>query len=250
MRMIPWATIVLVFCSACTPPGPSADRVARRAFVLSAMVFRSGLEDIAGDSGAEARRVEVLRWLDTAGVTTALEPEELKILRAPLGTLTEQQQKNAGWRSEGLGVLAWALNRRELDPFDVPTDAPAIAEALGFMKPEGLEMLKSPELRSRSEREELARRLYLIHRRLRQAYDKKAGSRSIAQLARELKVDPVKLGLVDDDLAVSGIRLAEVPREVVRYTISTVAERHRAANWLLGDNPAYSEVSYALRGAR
>jgi hypothetical protein len=110
--------------------------------------------------------------------------------------------------------------------------------------------LKSPQLRSRFEREELARRLYLIHLRLRQAYGKKASSRSIAQLARELKVDSVKLGLVDDDLAMRGIRLAEVPREVVRYAISTVAERHRAANWLLGDNPAYSKVSYALRGAR
>jgi hypothetical protein len=250
LRSIPWATIVLVFCSACAPPGPSADQVARRAFVLAAMVLRSGLEGSAGDSGAEARRVEMLRWLDTAGVTAALEPEELEILRAPLGTLTEQQQKNAGWRSEGLGVLAWALNRWELDSFEVPTNAPAIAEALGFMKPEGLEMLKSPELRSKPEREELARRLYLIHRRLRQAYDKKASSRNIAQLARELKVDSVKLGLVEDDLTIGGIRLAKVPREVLRYAISTVAERHRAANWLLGDNPAYSKVSYALRGAR
>jgi len=250
LRIIPWATLVLFFCGACAPPGPSADQAARRAFVLAAMVFRSGLEGSAGDSGAEARRAEMLRWLDTAGVTPALEPEEFAILRAPLGSLTEQQQKNAGWRSEGLAVLAWALKRWELGSFEVPADAPAIAEALGFMKPEGLEMLKSPELRSRSEREELARRLYLIHMRLRQAYDTKASSKSIAQLARELKVDPVKLGLVDDDLAVSGRRLAEVPREVVRYAISTVVERHRAANWLLGDNPVYSEVSYALRGAR
>jgi len=231
-------------------PMPSADQVARRALVLAAIVLRSGMEDSAGDSEAEALRVEVLRWLDTTGVAAALEPEELEILGAPLGTLTEQQQRNAGWRSEGLGVLAWALNRWELDSFDVPTDAPVIAEALGFMEPEGLELLGSPNLRSKSEREELARELYLIHMRLRQAYDQEPSSRNVAQLARELKVEPGKLGLVNDDLAVSGIRLAEVPPEVIRYTISAVAERHRAANWLLGDKAAYSEVSYSLRGAQ
>jgi hypothetical protein len=214
------------------------------------MVLRSGIEDNSGDSEAEALRAEVLRWLDTTGVAAALEPEELEILGAPLGTLTEQQQRNAGWRSEGLGVLAWALNRWELDSFDVPTDAPAIAEALGFMEPEGLELLKSPKLRHKSEREELARELYLIHMRLRQAYDQEPSSRNVAQLAREIKVDPVKLDLVDDDLTISDIRLAEVPPEILRYVISTVAERHRAANWLLGDNPAYSEVSYSLRGVQ
>lgn len=229
---------------------PSAEQAARRALALAAVVCRSGIEQNAGDSEAESFRAEVLQWLDTAGVASSLEPEELEMLQAPLGTLTEQQEKNAGWRAEGLGLLAWALNRWELDPFYAPTDAPAVAEALGFMEPEGLEMLKSPKLRSKPEREELARQLYLIHMRLRQAYDKEPSSRNAAQLAIELKVNPVDLDLVDDDLAISNVPLSEVPSEVIRYTISTVAERHRAANWLLGDNPAYSEVSYSLRGAQ
>ncbi len=190
-------------------PMPSAEQVARRALALAAMVCRSGIEENAGDSEAEAFRVEVLRWLDTTGVASTLEPEELEILEAPLGTLTEQQERNLGWRAEGLGVLAWALNRWELDPFDVPTDAPAVAEALGFMEPEGLEVVKSPMLRSKSEREELARELYLIHRRLRQAYDDQgSASNNVTELARELKVDPAKLRLVDDDLAIGGVRLA------------------------------------------
>jgi hypothetical protein len=229
---------------------PSAEQAARRALALAAVVCRSGIEQNAGDPEAESFRVEVLEWLDTAGVASSLEPEELEMLEAPLGTLTEQQEKNAGWRAEGLGVLAWALNRWELDPFYTPTDAPTVAEALGFMEPEGLELLKSPKLRSESEREKLARQLYLIHMRLRQAYDKEPGSRNAAQLAMELKVNSVDLDLVDDDLAISDVPLTEVPSEVIRYTISTVAERHRAANWLLGDNPAYSEVSYSLRGAQ
>jgi hypothetical protein len=217
---------------------------------LAAVVCRSGIEQNAGNSEAESFRAEVLQWLDTAGVASSLEPEELEMLKAPLGTLTEQQEKNAGWRAEGLGVLAWALNRWELDPFYAPTDAPAVAEALGFMEPEGLEMLKTPKLRSKPEREKLARQLYLIHMRLRRAYDKEPGSRNVAQLAIELKVNPVDLDLVNDDLAISGVPLSEVPSEVIRYTISTVAERHRAANWLLGDNPSYSGVSYSLRGAQ
>lgn len=229
---------------------PSAEQAARRALALAAVVCRSHIEQNAGDSEAESFRAEVLEWLDTAGVASSLEPEELEILKAPLGTLTEQQEKNAGWRAEGLGVLAWALNRWELDPFYAPTDAPAVAEALGFMEPEGLEMLKSPKLRPRLERETLARQLYLIHMRLRQAYDKELGTRNAAQLATELKLNSIDLALVDDDLAISGVPLPEVPSEVIRYTISTVAERHRAANWLLGDNPAYSGVSYSLRGAQ
>lgn len=230
-------------------PEPSADLVARRALALAAVVLRSGIEDSAGDSSAEGLRAEVLRWLDTTGAATALEPSEREILEAPLGTLSEQQHKNAGWRSEGLEVLAWALNRRELDSFDVPSDAPAIAD-LGFMEPQGIELLESPNLRSRSEIEELARELYLIHRRLRQVYDQGPIPGNVPQLARELKVNPGSLSLVDGDLAIHGVRLPDVPPEIIRYTISTVAERHRAANWLLGDNPVYSEVSYSLRGAQ
>ncbi len=190
---------------------PTAEQAARRAFALAAVTCRGSIEQNASDPGAENFRLEVLRWLETAGVTSALEPQELEILKAPLGTLSERQEQNAGWRAEGLGVLAWALYRWDLDDFDVPSDAPAIAEALGFMEPEGLEWLKSPTLRPKLERAELARELYLVHRRLRQVYDRRPGPGKIRQLASELKVDATRLKLVEDDLVIGDVRLSEAP---------------------------------------
>lgn len=247
-----------LICAACAtrggapvqPSSPSSEQVARRAFALAAVVYRSGIEQNAGNAEAEAFREQILQWLDTAGVTPALEPQELKLLQAPLGTLTETQAMDAGWRAEGLGVLAWALDRWELDPNYAPSDALAIAGALGFMEPEGLELLKSPKLRPISEQEELARRSYLVHMRLRQAYEGASSTTSFAKLATDLRVDEASLGLIEDDLTINGIRLTAVPEEILRIVISTVVEQHRAANWLLGDNPLYSEVSYSLRGTQ
>jgi hypothetical protein len=231
------------------PTKPTAEQAARRAFTLAAMTCRSGIEQNAGNAEAEAFRAEVLRWLGTVGVTSTLEPQELEILQAPLGTLTQRQEMSAGWRAEGLGVLAWALNRWELAPFDAPTDAPAVAEALGFMEPEGLDLLKAAKLRTLSELEEMAGQMYLLHVRLRQAYEG-SGSKNAAQLAKDLGIDVTNLDLVENDLVVGDVRLTSAPKDLVRMTISTVVERHRAANWLLGENPVYSEVSYSRLGAR
>ncbi|HVR95083.1 MAG TPA: DUF4272 domain-containing protein [Thermoanaerobaculia bacterium] len=250
------ANILPLFLVACTQGGekrplqttpPTAVQVTQRAFVLAAIVARGAAERSVGDPEAEAFRVEVLQWLDAAGVTSALEPQELEILQAPLGTLTEQQAKNAGWRAEGLGVLAWALNQWELASFDVPTDAAVVAETLGFLKPEGLELLNSAQLRSPLETKELARRMYLIHMKLRLA-DQGSRSPDIYEVAKRLRVDPDKLGLVEDDLVIDDTPLKAASEDLVRMTLSTVVERHRAANWLLGDHPVYSEVIYAFRG--
>ena len=249
--------ILPLFLVACTTGGenppprgtpPTAEQVAQRAFALAAVVVWStyGSEEVEDEAEANAFRDEILQWLDTAGVTPVLEPQELEILQAPLGTLTEQQAKNASWRAEGLGVLAWALNRWELASFDQPT-TPAVLDALGFLQPEGLELLKSAQLRPASEIKEMARRLYLIHGRLRQAYDV-PGSMNVPQVAEDLRVDPAQLKLVEDDLVIEETPLKAAPKDLVRITISAVVERQRAANWLLGDHPVYSEVSYVLRG--
>jgi len=111
---------------------PSADRVARRALSLAALVCRSAIEDNAGNQEAEAFRASVVSWAGDVGLTDELEPGEIGILEAPLGSLTQRQVIDASWRTEGLAVLAWALGRCELPPYDAQANAPRIAEALGF----------------------------------------------------------------------------------------------------------------------
>ena len=70
---------------------PSPTRVARRALVLSAVVCRSGIEANAGDPEAEAFRGRILPWLESAGAALEAEPDELMVLRTPLGSLSVRQ---------------------------------------------------------------------------------------------------------------------------------------------------------------
>jgi hypothetical protein len=94
---------------------PSAERVARRALVLSLMLYRASLEKFSDEEKYEALHRRLPEWVERLGLASELEKEEHDFLRVPLGKADESVVRNAGWRNEGLGVLAWALQR-----FDLP----------------------------------------------------------------------------------------------------------------------------------
>src|SRR5690606_38129464 len=88
------------------PEPPPPNRVAQRALVLAAVSCRSGIEDDASNREAEAFRRQALAWLRDVGAIEEVEPDELALLSAPLGTLRKRQVIDGSWRGEGLGVLA------------------------------------------------------------------------------------------------------------------------------------------------
>ena len=230
---------------------PEARRVAQRAFVLAAVARRSALEDDAtgGDADAatyaETVRREMLAWLAAVGALDEAEREERRLLEAPLGSLDAQRTTDAGWRSEGLGVLAWALRRSELPSYQDTVRPADVAGALGFMSPAGAALLSAAALREAEELETLAARLFALHWRLRE-FSLRPRHMDFATFARTAPFGPLivtGLQFADGDLAIDGRPLARVAEERWRQCMSIAQERQQAANWLCGYGRVYSEVT-------
>ncbi len=52
-----------------------------------------------------------------------------------------------------------------------------------------------------------------------------------------------KLRFIDGDLAIGAFAFCDSPEDQRRRVYSIVLERHRAANWLIGDDPVYSAIA-------
>src|SRR5207253_4114843 len=111
---------------------PSAERVARRAMVLSLIMYRASLENFPGEPHYEALQRRLSTWVDELGLDSELENEERAFLRRRLGRADEKAVCNAAWRNEGVGALAWALGRFELPPYDEGADPRAAGSSVGF----------------------------------------------------------------------------------------------------------------------
>ena len=227
------------------PVPPTADRVARRALVLAAVACRSAIEGDATNPRAEAFRREVLDWLRDAGAEEEAEPDELALLRAPLGSLDERQVIDASWRGEGLGVLAWALGRYELPSYQHTVTPPEVADRLGFMTPDAALLVQHATLRDAEELEALASRLLAVHWRLRDFSLRPVHMdfASFAPTAWFGPLDVTGLEFAGGDLAIDGRPLMDVGEARWRECMSIVRERQQAANWLCGQQTLYSEVS-------
>jgi tetratricopeptide (TPR) repeat protein len=153
---------------------PSAQRVAARALVLAAIVYRESLE---WDPGAEPYRRKLLDWTDALDLGAELERGERSFLHTPIGHADRQIVVNALWRAEGLGVLAWALHRLEaVPPYDKLMNIGKVVASLGFTEKhlsEGdtsaaQEVLQSAGLRPLSQVRRFSSHITLVNWRLRQ----------------------------------------------------------------------------------
>jgi len=228
------------------PEPPTAQRVAQRALALVAVTARALLEqEDAKDPMVEARRQQLLDWVGTLGVSDELEPDEWKVLQRPAGSLDQQAALNATWRLEGLGVLAWALKRFELPPYDQLVDPGPLLHSLGFLNEEtARSLLQAPELRTSEELDEMGKQLLGLHWRLRD-FTLRPQAMDFAKFAREAWFGPMDITpfqLVDGDLGLAGKAISKAPREIFQRSISSAMERHQAINWLHGYSRVYSET--------
>jgi hypothetical protein len=225
------------------PPIPK--RVAQRALVLSAIACRGSLENDADNKDAERFREEILDWLSDLGLSDEIESDEQELLTSPLGTLPRQRAIDAGWRSEGLAILAWALKKTDLPDPDQLVDTPTIAYALGFLNDEDSTVLSNPGLRSAEELNQLAEAMFSFHWRLRQ-FSLDQAAMNFVEFAKECWFGPLELkGLccIENDLAIGDQPISKAPEQEWRKCLSIAQERHQAANWLKGEAKLYSEVS-------
>lgn len=222
-------------------PRPDASRVLRRALALSAVVCRGFMENQQDRSYAVGLHGRVIAWMERAGIRDELETDELAMVLASIGTLDRQQTANATWRSEGLAVLAWALGKFPLPRHDdtvVPVEA---AESVGFLDDSSAEQAA---LRPESEIDVMEQHLLALHWRLRD-FRLRPDAMDFVEFVRNcrwavLSVDPE--ALVEGDLAIDGVRIDRADPERVQECSSIAQERHQAINWLIGDNPIYSQV--------
>ncbi|HEX8348753.1 MAG TPA: DUF4272 domain-containing protein [Hymenobacter sp.] len=223
---------------------PTQQRVAQRAIVLTILAYRGRLDSQSRNPAAVASWVKVKDWFGSLNINEELEPEEEHVFAAPLGTLTFQQAINAGWRTEGAGVLAWALNCYSLPKLDEFSNIDEIADGLGILNSLEKSTLYTGRLRSPEEIEHYGSIALTIHWRLRQfglqpeAIDFEAFVRGAWW--GPLSLDGVKL--LKKDMAIQNKPISKADRQVVEQVQSIAMERHQAINWLMGWDEIYSDV--------
>lgn len=224
---------------------PDALRVAQRALALSAVICRSGIEQDAGNKQAENFWGEVIKWIEQLGLSSEVEPEEMEMLRTPLGKLSKKQHIDASWQTEALAVLAWALKKSSLPDYDVQADGPQSAQILGFLNERNQTVLNDAQLREPEEIGVLGDHLFVVHWRLRQ-FSLDQSRMNFEDFARSAWFGPLPLdglNLLDDDLEIQGVPIFKATEKQWREALSITQTRHQAVNWLLGQNPIYSQVT-------
>ena len=224
------------------PTPPSAEEVARRALVLATISCRGVLELDPDREEAARFWSRVSSWWNRLGQDAELEPAEADLMAAAFGTAPHQELVNASWRSEALGVLAWALRRAQLPPHDQQVDAAGVGRTLGFLQDQTV--LDSPELGSPAELEHYADVALTVHWRLRD-FSLNPRALDFAAFCKTAWFGPLSLDrvrLVDGDLAVGDQPISRASERDVRTIMSIAQERHQAANWLLDASDSLSET--------
>jgi hypothetical protein len=228
------------------PEPPTPERVARRALALAAVTARALLEQQdPSDPRSEANRQRFLSWVAALNLEDELEPDEWEVLQRPVGRLDRQAAINSTWRLEGLGVLAWALGRFELPPYDELVDPRKLLGALPVLYREAArELLRRPRLRPAQELAALRKQMLGLHWRLRD-FTLRPQPMDFRAFARDCWFGPLDISpfrLIGGDLALGDHAISNAPEDVFRSALSAAMERHQAINWLTGGGAVYSET--------
>ena len=151
-----------------TTQPPAQERVAQRAIVLATLAYRGRLDPQAQNAQAVALWDKIKGWFYSLNIESELETAEDEILAAPFGTLSPSQAMNSGWRTEGAGVLAWALNCYKLPKTDETSNINELSGGLGFLQSLNKSALHIGKLRSFNDLEHYGSVALTVHWRLRQ----------------------------------------------------------------------------------
>jgi hypothetical protein len=218
------------------PPPPSADKVARRAIVLSVVSCRGVVEGDRENPGAADLAKRSCDWLMGLGLEGELSDWERRVLNSPFGSLSDRDSFDASWLSEATCVLAWALGRGDLPGYEEQCDPAAAANSLGFLDARENTALHQPNLREPTALREYNEFIYNLHWRVRD-FSLRPGSYDFESLARKAWGEPVLrhgLKIAAKDLCVDGVSIAFATDEARQQLASITQERHRASNWLIG----------------
>lgn len=222
---------------------PSKERMIHRAFCLSAVVCRSFIDEANNDHCTQVQAA-MKSWLEDVRAEQELELWEADCINTPTGSLAPQLRTNASWLSEGLAVLAWALNLLDLPPHDECVDPKQVTDAAAFLQPDAQSLLQRAEPREAEEIEQGADRAFAIHWRLRQ-HQLDGRPLNFGEFAKSAWFGPLNIDgipLAEGDLAIQGQPLTQAPAGLVATALSSARERHQAFNWLLGHEEIYSQV--------
>jgi hypothetical protein len=237
--------------------------------VLAAIVCRANLEMDKDDQVRENEELAppLLPWLRELRLKSELEPEELRFLETPVGSASQHETANKFFLAEGVAVLAWALRRYELPPYDQLAHPNDPLEGVGFLRTadEG-DLRRSAVLRPDPEIGRFSSHITIVNWRLRQfqAGQDSALYRDATGLfgrGRSGVGEPMDfvgllrsyfnfrerwledLRLIDGDLAIGDKSISEAAPAEVRLCGCIATARQVAAYWLEGDNPIYSKVN-------
>ena len=229
------------------PDPPPPERVARRALVLAAVAGR-GLMEMQlrqGTTAVAEHHPRIQQWLEGLELREECEPEEWNVIVTAPGDLDDQAMVDSTWRLEGLGVLAWALQRFDLPSYDTLVDSNELLAVVGFLRsatPRSL--LADPRLRSDEELNLMGEQILAFHWRMRD-YSLRPVAMDFRDFGDNCWFGPTSLDwaeIVDGDLALEGLPIFVAPEETVGRCSSSAMERHTAINWLRGWSELYSEV--------
>jgi hypothetical protein len=217
---------------------PTAEQVARRALILSAVVCRGSIDRGPRDAEIDGLPARITKWLENARLTDHVEPWEAEVLSAPLGELDEQSVYRATWAVEGLAVLAWALRQGDLPRHDQAVNSFDVAESVGFLCDDAVEFMNSTPLRAPIELHDCRELMYVLHCRLRAAIRNRACDNFPAWLEEEwlhrLRLNRDDL-IVDGDLSIGQTAIGSATPEAIQRCEWAIHQRHRASIWLIGE---------------
>lgn len=223
---------------------PTPIDIARRALIQSGVVCRAALENCADEAYRQETVGRLSEWFDELDLWPHLEPCEESIIRCPFGELPRGLEIRGTWFIEGVAILAWALRRGDFPPHDKKVDPIAVTDALDFLNPDAAELLKAPALRDLAELKAAREWFYDVHCSLR-GFLHHGGDGCLASwigdFLKILAIDPNAV-MVEGCLAVDGRSIVSADRERLIEWENAICERHRAAIWLAGEYPVYTEL--------
>lgn len=227
------------------PEPPTAERIARRMYVLLALAAR-GLLDMNLEMGNEPayRLDELQHWLEALEIDDEFEPQERQIVYSAERELARQDTINSVWHLEGLVVLAWALQLAELPAYDQLVETDNLLSALSLLDiTMSQHKLAHPNLRSPNQLQTYNDQIFAFNWRL---VDFRVRPEAIDYANVDFgygKFDLSWATLKKSDLSLQGTPIAKADQELVQTMNSAAVERHKASNWLQGYGRLYSDVS-------